>query len=453
MSRDIATLTAILEHLHSVRAFRVGAYAVVVHVSRLEKYFAESSYRRSAVVVLHALTKQTPSKHFLLANGDIVIITRHCKAERLTEYLTRLHKSYRASEHVSPDAPKPMDDSILFSWYSLGEQYLAFEAMVRMWLSRREQEKADEDERGRYLKAAADGVLWVPEIPDAVVRGQFPGAAALLDEGGALYGAASVPVRRIQAAKELHSGAVHLAGLADFGFDTPVMTARVEAITREMADAQGTEPLFHYVTFDLTATCDTFPKLEIALADTFARAAFWRQLVYVRSHDLWVHAQRSVANSDLAVCVPVSSLQLTSASALDMFLSQTKQASGAGKSRIILEIDWADMAAAEAPLPLDRLKSAGFRLSLRGVPLSRLSCKTISGLPVDFIHTEAHPRMGKWSPPEQEELRQAIKKLGVFRVIMSGCDNAEMLSAAQSFGVILFVQPCDIDEQIAAAQA
>lgn len=375
-----------------------GWRAVALNLSRLRPDNRRAQRIRVAANTFGGSVRHCEGQIFLLTQGDIVFLCKDADVASVDGAVNKVRNLF--GDDPLAAAIDDIQSDGFSTWYDLERDYAKFAAFVR-------QIHADEQHRQKRLAAIAG------DEPRDQRRPMDPRALAELT--GTIASADLSNVLRRQA-------------ICTIGADEPP-----KPICREI-----------YVSIsDLREA--VMPKHEIAsdrwLFQYLTQTLDRRVLAYLRRND-----DSALADS-YSVNLNVSTLLSPEFQAFDQSLH------AGARSTIIIEIQEVDIFNDIGAFIFAReyVRERGYRLCLDGVTALTLPFVDRERLGIDLVKVYWSPDLCDTDRPERTaEVRAAIERVGVSRVIIARCDNPAAVRFGQECGVQLF-QGRHIDQLLAAS--
>ncbi|GAB6052637.1 hypothetical protein JCM17960_14570 [Magnetospira thiophila] len=383
----------LVDHIRRIRHNRAGCVAVHVHLSRLRPYHREPTHVRIAARTFDNLSNNHDATLYVMANCDLVLITRDVKVSDIDSVILKLRNFY--SEDPLIFADEAIGHDRFSSWYDLDKDFQNFWALLEDIVDEgREVTQKGRDQTPEALLGKPMNALTLSAL---VERLQHTRIADLISQQAALHvtsgSGGSVLFRE------------HFMSIAD-------LKKRVAPGVHIVSDFW----LFQY----LTETLDR--RMLAVLGRRDFKALKWpismnMNISTVRSVDFQVFSERVGEHTDKVV------LELQH---VDVF---------------------ADMEAYRSAR--DSLQKKGFRVLIDGVNPLSLQYFDPSGLEADFLKInwsgDLRPSAEAGRMDRVRKMMHSIRE----RVILARIDNEEAVKVGLQLGVQRF-QGRFIDKLVAA---
>jgi hypothetical protein len=389
----------LLDYVHQLERSYFGWRAAHLHLSRLRPNNRHDYQLRVAASEFEPLLERHQGRLFRLTDGDMVVFCKGASVAEIDEVVLRLRYLF-SDDPLLSDAPPPDDheagsdggepEARLCTWYDLGTDYHA-------------------------LCYFCEGLLAAIERRLAGPRAQAAAAAAASP-------ARPLTARTLAQIEGGLGGIDFAALLRRQPICAMVASQPPQAVFTELYVAIGELAKALAPGIDLTAAKWLFQHLTEAL-DRYLLAA--------------------VAGDGGAAAAGPVSLNLNVATLLSpaftQFSSQLRD--GGRRERFLIELQLVDIFAELGPYVFarDMVRSRGHMVCIDGVHHLHLPLIDRRRLGADFVKLLWSPDLlDDVSEERREELRVAVRRAGVDRVILCRCGSPDAVRWGQELGVRLF---------------
>ncbi|WP_074767354.1 hypothetical protein [Magnetospirillum fulvum] len=384
-ARSASQETLMLDYVRRLERHRQDRKAVHIHLSGLLAQNRRDHHLRIATTTFDPLVKLMQAQVFVLANADLMVIYKAQAQDEIEASVSKLRFLFSddpliSEEHLSPQA-------VFNTWYSLDREYdlllTLAQKMVQAESARRSVSvEAAATERARMQKS--HGTPFTPEL-----------------------------LIRVEAAL----GQADLANLL-----------RRQAVCA-MVGKTAPQPVFHELFVSIADLRQTlFPSVNLnsspwlfqQLTETLDR----RVLSMLNKHD-----DRTL-EGDISINLNVSTILGPE------FLVFDDNIKAGMRGTIVLELQKVDIFADLGAylFARDFAHDRGYRICVDGLSYAQLSVVDRERLGADLIKLVWDPALTE----EKDNRTDALRRIGVTRIILCRCDNPASVEFGHSVGITLF---------------
>lgn len=375
----------LLDYLQRLDRHRADRRAVHIHLSGLLTQNRREHHLRIAAGTFDPLVKMLQAQTFVLANADVMVVYKAQAQAEVEAAIVKLRFLFSEDPLVADDAHG--HKGTFCTWYDLAKEYDALMALaLGMQKQIDERRRAEQEKEGRAQRAQ-DKPTGTPFTPDLLARVE----AAL--------------------------GQADLANLM-----------RRQAVCAVVGDAPP-QPVFHELFISIadlrqtlmpSVNVNSSPWLFQQLTETLDR----RVLSLLNKHD-----DRTLAG-DVSINLNVSTILSPE------FMVFDDNVKAGMRGTIVLELQKVDIFADLGAFLFARdfAHDRGYRICVDGLSYSMLPFVDRERLGADLIKLIWDPSLTE----EKDRKTDALKRIGVTRIILARCDTPSAIEYGHSVGITLF---------------
>ena len=375
----------LIDYLHRLERHRSERRAVHIHLSELLSQNRRDHHMRIAASTFEGLVKMLQAQVFTLANADLMVVYKAQAQDEVESAIVKLR-------FLFSDDPLIIDDAqgrkgTFCTWYDLEREYDVLVALAQKMLQEEQDRRRAEQERTARDTRQQDKPKGAPFTPDLLARVE----AAL--------------------------GQADLANLM-----------RRQAVCAVVGQAPP-QPVFHELFISIADLRQTLmpsvnmsssPWLFQQLTETLDR----RVLSLLNKHD-----DRTL-EGDISINLNVSTILSPE------FMVFDDNVKAGMRGTIVLELQKVDIFADLGAylFARDFAHDRGYRICIDGLSYSMLPFVDRERLGADLIKLIWDPSLTE----ERDKKTDALRRIGVTRIILARCDTPSAIEYGHSVGITLF---------------
>lgn len=386
MSRGNSQENLLLDYVHRLERHRADRRAVHIHLSGLEAQNRREHHTRIAANTFEGLVKLMQAQVFTLANADLMIIYKAQAQDEIEAAVVKLRFLFSDDPLVIEE--QRSRQPVFCTWYSLDKEYdmlLALsQKMVQDENAKRNAANEQKNQAARMADQRPKGSPFTPELLHRV---------------------------------ETSLGQADLANLM-----------RRQAVCAVVGKSPP-QPVFHELFISIADLRQTlFPNVNVnsspwlfqQLTETLDR----RVLSMLNKHD-----DRTL-EGDISINLNVSTILSPE------FLVFDDNVKAGMRGTIVLELQKVDIFADLGGFLFARdfAHDRGYRICVDGLTYSQLPFVDRERLGADLIKLVWDPSLTE----EKDKKTEALRRIGVTRIILCRCDNQAAVEYGHSVGITLF---------------
>lgn len=384
--RSAAQENLLVDYLRRLERHRKERRAVHIHLSALLPNNRRDHHMRIAAGTFENLTKMMQAQVFPLANSDMMVIYKAVAQEEIEASIVKLRFMFSDDPLILDDAQGRM--GTFSTWYDLDREYDVLLALAEKLVQDEQARIRTEQERaGLEFRAQKDKPKGAPFTPELLARVE---------------------------------NALGQADLAN--------VIRRQAVCALVGKAPP-QPVFHELFISIADLRETLmpsvnmnssPWLFQQLTETLDR----RVLSLLNKHD-----DRTL-EGDISINLNVSTILSPE------FLVFDDNVKAGKRGTIVLELQKVDIFADLGAylFARDFAHDRGYRICIDGLTFSQLPFVDRERLGADLIKLIWDPSLGE----EKENKTDALRRIGVTRIILCRCDTPSAIEYGHSIGITLF---------------
>lgn len=375
----------LIDYLHRLERHRAERRAVHIHLSGLLTQNRREHHLRIAVGTFEALVKMLQAQVFTLANADVMVVYKAQSQDEVEAAIVKLRFLFSEDPLIIDDAQG--HKGTFCTWYDLDKEYDVLVALAQQMLQDiQDRHRAEQERLGRTTRQQ-EKPKGTPFTPDLLARVE----AAL--------------------------GQADLANLM-----------RRQAVCA-MVGLAPPQPVFHELFISIADLRQTLmpavnmnssPWLFQQLTETLDR----RVLSLLNKHD-----DRTL-EGDISINLNVSTILSPE------FMVFDDNVKAGMRGTIVLELQKVDIFADLGAylFARDFAHDRGYRICVDGLSYSQLPFVDRERLGADLIKLIWDPSLTE----EKDKKTDALKRIGVTRIILARCDTPSAIEYGHSVGITLF---------------
>jgi len=383
--RGPAQETLLLEYVRRLERHRQDRKAVHVHLSDLLAENRRDHHMRIAVATFDPLVKMMQAQVFSLGNGDLMVIYKAQAQDEVEAAVVKLRFLFSDDPLVQTELRTRQ--TTFCTWYALDREYEVLLTLAQKMMQEETARRAAAAERGRPEGRPAPRTQGTPFTPELLQR------------------------------VELALGQADLANLL-----------RRQAVCAMVGKAPP-QPVFHELFVSIADLRETlFPSVNVnsspwlfqQLTETLDR----RVLSLLNKHD-----DRTL-ESDISINLNVSTILGPE------FLVFDDNVKAGMRGTIVLELQKVDIFADLGAylFARDFAHDRGYRICIDGLSYQQLPFVDRERMGADLIKLIWDPSLTE----EKDKKTEALRRIGVTRIILCRCDNPASIEFGHSVGITLF---------------
>lgn len=375
----------LIDYLHRLERHRTERRAVYIHLSGLNSQNRRDHHLRIVVSTFDGLVKMLQAQVFTLANSDLVVVYKAQAQDEVESSIVKLR-------FLFSDDPLIIDDAqgrkgTFCTWYDLEREYDMVVALAQKMLQEEKARRQAQQEKVSRETRVMDKPVGAPFTPDLLARVE----AAL--------------------------GQADLANLM-----------RRQAVCAVVGQA-APQPVFHELFISIadlrqtlmpSVNMNSSPWLFQQLTETLDR----RVLSLLNKHD-----DRTL-EGDISLNLNVSTILSPE------FMVFDDNVKAGMRGTIVLELQKVDIFADLGAylFARDFAHDRGYRICVDGLSYSMLPFVDRERLGADLIKLIWDPSLTE----EKDKKTDALRRIGVTRIILARCDTPSAIEYGHSVGITLF---------------
>ncbi|MGE5476625.1 MAG: hypothetical protein ACM3Q1_08235 [Bacteroidales bacterium] len=383
--RVTAQENLLIDYLHRLERHRSERRAVHIHLSDLLSVNRREHHMRIAVSTFEGLVKMLQAQVFTLANADLMVVYKAQAQDEVESAIVKLRFLFSDDPLIINDAQGRK--STFCTWYDLEREYDVLVALAQKMLQEEQDRRRAEQERQARQTRQQEPPKGQPFTPDLLARVE----AAL--------------------------GQADLANLM-----------RRQAVCAVVGQAPP-QPVFHELFISIADLRQTLmpsinvnssPWLFQQLTETLDR----RVLSLLNKHD-----DRTL-EGDISINLNVSTILSPE------FMVFDDNVKAGMRGTIVLELQKVDIFADLGAylFARDFAHDRGYRICIDGLSYSMLPFVDRERLGADLIKLIWDPSLTE----EKDKKTDALRRIGVTRIILARCDTPSAIEYGHSVGITLF---------------
>ncbi|MCR6633113.1 MAG: hypothetical protein NVV74_25430 [Magnetospirillum sp.] len=384
-ARVTAQENLLLDYLHRLERHRAERRAVHIHLSGLLSQNRRDHHLRIAATTFEGLVKMLQAQVFTLANSDLMVVYKAQAQDEVESAIVKLRFLFSDDPMIIEDAQGRK--GTFCTWYDLEREYDVLVALAQKMLQDEQARRRAEQERNARETRTAAQPKGSPFTPDLLARVE----AAL--------------------------GQADLANLM-----------RRQAVCAVVGQAPP-QPVFHELFISIADLRQTLmpsinmnssPWLFQQLTETLDR----RVLSLLNKHD-----DRTL-EGDISINLNVSTILSPE------FMVFDDNVKAGMRGTIVLELQKVDIFADLGAylFARDFAHDRGYRICIDGLSYSMLPFVDRERLGADLIKLIWDPSLTE----EKDKKTDALRRIGVTRIILARCDTPSAIEYGHSVGITLF---------------
>ena len=418
-----------LEHLKDfakqLKRHTKGRRAIHIHMSRLLKHHQESTFRRQAAVFIKPIVdKFSGSRNFSLSNNDLVLITNDVSLDDIEPVLVKIRKHFKKDPLIISLDPIQGQSDDFTVCYDLKKDFDEFFANIE-----------------RMLKAEKAGNRMTEPV---VIQAQPVKQAANRNLADEVYSSlvntkptiSTVKIERTDANIEVQK--IPLDVMTISKLEKFILNMDLSAYVRSqniIAIAGTGKPTVAMV--ERAVKPEEVVSQLIKEVDIQSNLWLRGYLDDIIANGLILSKPELKNKKSIASVVPLT----TSTIIGPHFAAFEQSHRKLDKSAIVIEISLMDVLSDSVKFEAAQSKArlAGYKLAIGQIDPFAFTMLDPSLLKADFFKVSWRPIISDWlGDGNHERFTQALYRIGLPRVIASGCDDDEAITTMRALGVILF---------------
>lgn len=384
-SRVTAQENLLIDYLHRLERHRAERRAVHVHLSELLSQNRREHHMRIAASTFEGLVKMLQAQVFTMANGDLMVVYKAQAQDEVESAIVKLRFLFSDDPLIIEDAQGRK--GAFCTWYDLEREYDVLVSLAQKMLQEEQNRRRAEAEANARQNRQPEAPKGSPFTPDLLVRVE----AAL--------------------------GQADLANLM-----------RRQAVCAVVGQAPP-QPVFHELFISIadlrqtlmpSVNMNSSPWLFQQLTETLDR----RVLSLLNKHD-----DRTL-EGDISINLNVSTILSPE------FMVFDDNVKAGMRGTIVLELQKVDIFADLGAylFARDFAHDRGYRICIDGLSYSMLPFVDRERLGADLIKLIWDPSLTE----EKDKKTDALRRIGVTRIILARCDTPSAIEYGHSVGITLF---------------
>ncbi|MGE5515280.1 MAG: hypothetical protein ACM31D_05610 [Bacteroidota bacterium] len=375
----------LIDYLHRLERHRSDRRAVHIHLSALASVNRRDHHMRIAVSTFEGLVKMLQAQVFTLANADLMVVYKAQAQDEVESAIVKLRFLFSDDPLIINDAQGRK--GTFCTWYDLEREYDVLVSLAQKMLQDEQDRRRAEQERNARQNRQPEAPKGSPFTPDLLARVE----AAL--------------------------GQADLANLM-----------RRQAVCAVVGQAPP-QPVFHELFISIadlrqtlmpSVNMNSSPWLFQQLTETLDR----RVLSLLNKHD-----DRTL-EGDISINLNVSTILSPE------FMVFDDNVKAGMRGTIVLELQKVDIFADLGAylFARDFAHDRGYRICVDGLSYSMLPFVDRERLGADLIKLIWDPSLTE----EKDKKTDALRRIGVTRIILARCDTPSAIEYGHSVGITLF---------------
>lgn len=375
----------LIDYLHRLERHRSDRRAVHIHLSELASINRREHHMRIAVSTFEGLVKMLQAQVFTLANADLMVVYKAQAQDEVESAIVKLRFLFSDDPLIINDAQGRK--GTFCTWYDLEREYDVLVSLAQKMLQDEQDRRRAEQERNARQSRQPEAPKGSPFTPDLLTRVE----AAL--------------------------GQADLANLM-----------RRQAVCAVVGQAPP-QPVFHELFISIadlrqtlmpSVNMNSSPWLFQQLTETLDR----RVLSLLNKHD-----DRTL-EGDISINLNVSTILSPE------FMVFDDNVKAGMRGTIVLELQKVDIFADLGAylFARDFAHDRGYRICVDGLSYSMLPFVDRERLGADLIKLIWDPSLTE----EKDKKTDALRRIGVTRIILARCDTPSAIEYGHSVGITLF---------------
>ncbi len=384
-SRVTAQENLLIDYLHRLERHRTERRAVHVHLSELLSQNRREHHMRIAASTFEGLVKMLQAQVFTMANGDLMVVYKAQAQDEVESAIVKLRFLFSDDPLIIEDAQGRK--GAFCTWYDLEREYDVLVSLAQKMLQEEQNRRRAEQEASARQNRQHEAPKGAPFTPDLLARVE----AAL--------------------------GQADLANLT-----------RRQAVCAVVGQAPP-QPVFHELFISIadlrqtlmpSVNMNSSPWLFQQLTETLDR----RVLSLLNKHD-----DRTL-EGDISINLNVSTILSPE------FMVFDDNVKAGMRGTIVLELQKVDIFADLGAylFARDFAHDRGYRICIDGLSYSMLPFVDRERLGADLIKLIWDPSLTE----EKDKKTDALRRIGVTRIILARCDTPSAIEYGHSVGITLF---------------
>lgn len=384
-SRVTAQENLLIDYLHRLERHRTERRAVHVHLSELLSQNRREHHMRIAASTFEGLVKMLQAQVFTMANGDLMVVYKAQAQDEVESAIVKLRFLFSDDPLIIEDAQGRK--GAFCTWYDLEREYDVLVSLAQKMLQEEQNRRRAEQEASARQNRQHEAPKGAPFTPDLLARVE----AAL--------------------------GQADLANLT-----------RRQAVCAVVGQALP-QPVFHELFISIadlrqtlmpSVNMNSSPWLFQQLTETLDR----RVLSLLNKHD-----DRTL-EGDISINLNVSTILSPE------FMVFDDNVKAGMRGTIVLELQKVDIFADLGAylFARDFAHDRGYRICIDGLSYSMLPFVDRERLGADLIKLIWDPSLTE----EKDKKTDALRRIGVTRIILARCDTPSAIEYGHSVGITLF---------------
>jgi hypothetical protein len=382
----------LLDYAERLANHRRGREAVHVRLSLLQPELRQDHHLRIAAETFDPLIRRHEGQLFRLSNGDFVIVVKGAKLSEIDEYVLKLRYFFRQDPLFGQELLDGEPDPFV-KWFNLDNEYTSFLSEVYELVER--------------WRAVADNPLLA--LPDDE-ESEFP----------------ALPPKPAIGPSELARFEAILSSMDV----APFIQRQVACAVHE---AGSPRPAF----CDYVISFDAIERAVMPKHDLKAEPWLFQRMQSLVNPRI-LHELEDVArggNLPIGIKLPIHAVLSP------QFLKFHREVRPKIGRRMLVEIDVADafINTSSFLFARDFLRDRDYRISMGGLTSETFGLVDREAMDVDFEKLVWSQRMMQLAAGRGlDQLREAVIRAGVNRVVLSGCDSKRALEIGMQCGIRIF---------------
>lgn len=384
-SRVTAQENLLIDYLHRLERHRSERRAVHIHLSELASINRREHHMRIAVSTFEGLVKMLQAQVFTLANSDLMVVYKAQAQDEVESAIVKLR-------FLFSDDPLIIDDAqgrkgTFCTWYDLEKEYDILVSLAQKMLQEEQDRRRAEQERNARQTRQTEAPKGSPFTPDLLARVE--------------------------------------AGLAQADLANLMRRQAVCAVVGQAPP----QPVFHELFISIadlrqtlmpSVNMNSSPWLFQQLTETLDR----RVLSLLNKHD-----DRTL-EGDISINLNVSTILSPE------FMVFDDNVKAGMRGTIVLELQKVDIFADLGAylFARDFAHDRGYRICIDGLSYSMLPFVDRERLGADLIKLIWDTSLTE----EKDKKTDALRRIGVTRIILARCDTPSAIEYGHSVGITLF---------------
>ena len=413
------------EYADELKRHTKGRRAIHVQMSRLLKHHQEAAFRHETSAFIKPLIDKFPgSRNFSLSNHDLMVVMNGAKFDDIEPTLVKIRRHFKGDPVIDSLDPIQGKSDNFTAWYDLEMGFSEFVENIKLMT---------EAERAGEAITQAFKPEKTPVKPSTITN--------MADDS---YSRFAKPVRTIRAVQIERTDAHIEVPKKPLDADT-ILKLEKFILVMDLGAYIRSQNIIVIVGKGKPAVA-MIEKLVHAeeVVGQLIKEVDLLSNVWLRGYlddviaERFILSQPEVKNkSSLATMVP-----LTIKTILGSHFATFEQShKSIDRSAIIIELSLMDVLSDTVRFETAQAKvrGAGYKLAISQIDPFALTVLDPSSLSVDFFKVDWRATTTSWLRGENhEKFKNALHRIGLTRVIISGCDSEEAINTMRPLGAILF---------------